>query len=82
LNFVYKFRWFPLVISCITIIVGFYFSFIKAGIPYQDPTPELTKRYTFYMNLGDTILLIGFIALLVSISLWIIIAQLKKRKSH
>ena len=78
MNIVYKFRKLPFCVSILVLIIGFYFSWGKAGIPYQDPTPEMTTKYMFYWNMGNKFLLIGFIILIISVAFWIIIVRLKK----
>lgn len=35
--------------------MGIYYCIIKAGIPYQDPTPEMTLQYAIYMGVGDVL---------------------------
>lgn len=34
------------------LLAGLNFIFVKAGIPYQDPTPEMTLRWTAYFQAG------------------------------
>lgn len=43
----------------ILILLGIYYAAIKAGIPYQDSTPELLKQYNHDMNIGIAMLFIG-----------------------
>ena len=40
-------------------IIGFYYSFFKAGIPYQDPTTELQIQYEIFYNIGKVLTKIG-----------------------
>ncbi len=51
----------------IVMLIGLYYSVIKAGIPYQDPTPELLAEYNRNMQTGETLCLIGFSIISVSI---------------
>ena len=37
------------------LISGFFYDFIFAGIPYQDPTPEMSARYAFHSRVASTI---------------------------
>ena len=37
----------------ILIIIGFYFSVVKGGIPYQDPTVEMQIRWQAYHLAGE-----------------------------
>lgn len=46
-------------LGVILILLGFYYAAIKAGIPYQDPTPELLKRYNHDMNIGMAMFFTG-----------------------
>jgi hypothetical protein len=34
---------------------GFIYDAIYAGIPYQDPTPEMSARYSRHANIASTI---------------------------
>jgi len=36
----------------ILVLIGVYFLVCKAGLPYQDPTPEMTIRYSAYWMAG------------------------------
>lgn len=79
----YKLRFIPLVVGFVICIVGFYYSVIKAGIPYQDPTPEMTKKYMLYMRIGDTLSITGSGILLIAITLLIVLKIVNsKRKSN
>jgi hypothetical protein len=40
-------------------IIGFIYEGIFAGIPYQDPTPELYKKYMHYVNVGQLFYKVG-----------------------
>lgn len=39
---------------------GIVYDCLFAGIPYQDPTPELSANYAFHSNIASTIRWIGF----------------------
>jgi hypothetical protein len=41
------------------IIVGFAYDVVYAGIPYQDPTPEMTARYNYHSRVAGQIRLTG-----------------------
>lgn len=47
------------------IILGFIYEGIFAGIPYQDPTPELFQKYMHYVSVGQNFYNIGLILLIV-----------------
>ena len=83
MKFLYKIRVLPLLFGIVTLIIGFYYSAAKAGIPYQDPTPEMTEKYLSFANIGDKIMLIGLIIIIAAIALLVLIKIAKKlRKSH
>lgn len=37
----------------ILLVIGLYYSMIKAGIPYQDPPLELQIQYAINMGIGE-----------------------------
>jgi hypothetical protein len=41
-------------------VAGFIYDVIFAGIPYQDPTPEMSKQYALHSGIASTICKIGF----------------------
>lgn len=43
----------------ILVIAGLYFTMVKAGLPYQDPTPEMVSQYERDMGIGMVLLLAG-----------------------
>lgn len=52
------------------IIIGFVYDVLFAGIPYQDPTPELQARYDFHSAVagllyksGGFVVLLGLVAI-------------------
>lgn len=55
------------ILGIVTLSLGFYYQTIKAGIPFQDPTPELYKEYLHYYNIGKTLNNIGLVAIILSI---------------
>jgi len=52
-------------IGALVIVGGFAYDIAFAGIPYQDPTPDLQARYTFHRSVAGwmyksgAILLVG-----------------------
>jgi hypothetical protein len=60
--------------------VGFTYDIIFAGIPYQDPTPELQANYVFHSNIASGIYLLGGILFLFGIILIPVILLNRKRK--
>lgn len=53
-----------IVIGIIFFLAGIYFTCIKAGIPYQDPTQEMAKKWLFYCNLGKNFSIFGVIVVI------------------
>lgn len=45
----------------ILLITGAYYCVIKAGIPYQDPPPELQMQYAVNMRIGEILTGRGFL---------------------
>ena len=56
-----------IIAGIIILLLSAYYLVIKAGIPYQDPTPELQLRYTVNSHVGDELLTAGLSALIVGI---------------
>ena len=48
-----------IIAGVIILLTGLYYLVVKAGIPYQDPTPELQIRYAVSMGIGDELTKIG-----------------------
>ena len=49
----------------IVFFVGFYFNFVKAGLPYQDPTTEMTIQWLANERAGNTCMATGSIIAVV-----------------
>lgn len=45
----------------IMFFTGAYYCVIKAGIPYQDPPPELQIQYAIHMGIGEILVKDGFL---------------------
>ena len=52
----------------IILLIGLYYWIVKAGIPYQDPTPEMQLRYEIDMRIGDELIKDGCITALIGIA--------------
>ena len=50
---------FLVVSSIIVILFGFVYTSIFAGIPYPDPTPEMSANYEFHSSISKITLVIG-----------------------
>lgn len=48
-----------LLAGILVLAAGLYYKVIKAGIPFQDPTPELQLQYLINMGIGDVLTKIG-----------------------
>lgn len=55
------------IISGIVILLGFLYDVYFAGIPYQDPPPEILESYELHNFVATTITKIGFILLIISL---------------
>ncbi len=62
-------HWYLLFIGAgITLIfVSFVYNLLFAGIPYQDPTPELAARYAFHAAVANTLFQAGGVAFLAGV---------------
>lgn len=60
-----------LLVGIAVFTVGFYYAAIKAGIPYQDPTPKMLKEYNRNMKIGGDLCFGGGIIILFDIIGWI-----------
>lgn len=58
-------KWFWLFVSVVIaigmlmILIGFAYDVMFAGIPYQDPTPELAARYALHARIATIIRWVG-----------------------
>ena len=71
-----------IIAGLIMLEIGMYYIFIKAGIPYQDPTTEMQIQYSINMGVGDVLCIHGAIALLSGIVFRIILAVISKRRNN
>lgn len=55
------------VISVVIVVCGFIYDLLFAGIPYQDPTPEMSARYALHSGIAANIYTIGICGLIVGI---------------
>lgn len=55
-------KWLPvsvLLLGVVVILAGFVYDVLFAGIPYQDPTPELAAHYALHAGIARTISQVG-----------------------
>ena len=56
-----------IIAGALILLLGAYYSVIKAGIPYQDPPLELQIQYAVNMGIGDELCKVGLSVLTVGI---------------
>jgi hypothetical protein len=47
--------WILILMGILTVIGGFLYDVIFAGIPYQDPTPEMSARYDHHAGIASVL---------------------------
>ncbi|MCX7747744.1 MAG: hypothetical protein N2645_12785 [Clostridia bacterium] len=77
-----RFGLFIIILGVVLILLGFIYEGILAGIPYQDPTPELLQKYMHYVNIGQTFYKFAFPMLLAGLLIILIQKILKLLKKH
>ena len=58
---------FLIVIGVLLFIGGFVYDAVYAGIPYQDPTPEMSAHYAREARIASTIMVTGAVAFISGI---------------
>jgi hypothetical protein len=53
------------------LIGGFCYDVIFAGIPYQDPTPELERQYELHCQVASYLEMAGALILAIGCLLWL-----------
>jgi hypothetical protein len=56
-----------LLLGILIVISGFVYDAMFAGIPYQDPTPELQARYDFHSSVAGVFYQAGVMLFLVGL---------------
>jgi hypothetical protein len=60
-------------------IGGLIYSIVFAGIPYQDPTPQMYATWKLHHRVGDLVILAGLVvlagSLLWALARWIALAR-------
>jgi hypothetical protein len=54
-------------IGMLIVMSGFVYDVVFAGIPYQDPTPELQARYDFHSAVAESLYTTGGVVFLLGI---------------
>lgn len=70
------------ILGFLLLITGFAYDVVFAGIPFQDPTPEIQERFNHHKSIAGIIMLSGVASLLISaISFTGHLLFFKKRKT-
>jgi hypothetical protein len=67
-------------IGMLIVMSGFVYDVAFAGIPYQDPTPELQARYDFHRAVAGAIYTTGGVVFLLGIVAMPFLSRLKSRQ--
>ena len=67
------------VLGIIIGLSGFVYDVLFAGIPYQDPTPEMTEKFNFHKSVAGVIYTVGASVFLVGLLATLIILAKKKK---
>jgi len=51
----------------LVVVIGFIYDVEYAGIPYQDPTPEMSALYNHYAHIASLIRWLGFAIFLAGV---------------
>ena len=66
--------------GCLIFASGVYYMIIRAGIPYQDPTPEMSLNYEINYRVGEILFTMGAAAFAVGAAGRVIIRLVKLKK--
>ena len=66
--------------GAVIIFIGLYYILGKAGIPYQDPPLQLQIQYDVFIDVGETLLVVGLTMLLLCLFVLAILKHIEKRK--
>ena len=70
------------VAGLLLVITGFVYDTTFAGIPYQDPTPEMSARYAFHSRIASVIGLTGAGVLVIGLIAGVIRGLMRCFKSR
>ena len=57
MRFMTSFFW--IAAGAILVVSGFAYDLSFAGLPYQDPTPEIQERWVFHKGVAESIIVAG-----------------------
>ena len=63
------------------IVGGFVYDLLFAGLPYQDPTPELLATWAFHKSVADWIISTGITVFLLGTLLYFVLAIRARHRS-
>ena len=69
-----------LVAGVLVLGAGLYYMVIKAGIPYQDPTPEIQLQYAINMGIGEVLTMMGLCTTVAGSICRIVVGILSRKK--
>ncbi len=61
----------PLILGLCLLVAGFLYDLQFAGLPYQDPTPELQAQYNFHSSVASRIMSAGAVLMLAGL-VWLV----------
>ena len=64
----------------ILLVIGLYYSMIKAGIPYQDPPIEIQIQYAVYVEIGEILQKNGFLIAICGGIIRLLLALIWKKR--
>ena len=67
------------IVGVVILVVGLYYSMFKAGIPYQDPTPEMLQNYNRWLMQGEIMTWAGIGILVLDVICLIVYRLIKHR---
>jgi len=72
--------YFTIVVGAGIVFAGFIYDILFAGLPYLDPTPEMSANYAFHADIASTIRWIGFVVVLVGLLSRILFSIIRRFK--
>ncbi len=85
MKFLYKFRFLPVFLGILFLIVGLYYSMIKSGFSNQGQNLEISAKAMLYMNTGENFFRIGMLTIICWVIIYIIqwfLGRKLKKKYH
>jgi len=70
-----------IVIGIVVILAGFVYDVFFAGIPYQDPTPELSAAYNLHSQIAAAIRCMGMSVCLAGWGALVVLGVIRKLRA-